>query len=140
MADDGDYSQYMDNYSQGGSLEPAFSQFGTTGSDETANTLWDPSSSYNRAHNPEQWQQVVGNALKQSANDKAGLPGNPQLQREAELWGRSSSIGLFNEGKERVGLESTKPPQKTRALKSEDPKEIYRQWYQDMKQFGYKDK
>ncbi len=129
-----DITQEQDSSSTG----PMFSGMGTTGTDETANTIFDPAGPYAKMHDPQTWQQVVGGALQKTAKS-IGSPQSSLAQSGIRQIARYDSINQISSARERVPLEPTKPAQKSGPLRSEDAQATWRRWYNDMRQFGYKE-
>jgi hypothetical protein len=124
MADQ-DLSSYIGSDTNG-PLEPGFNWLssGTTASD-----LFSDPSMVNAG------TSKFGNALASvgSAFKSATKTANAEAPHDDYGFGRASTIGLFQEGKDRVPLEPTKPAAKTRPAQSENYQDIHRQWYNDMR-------
>lgn len=85
-------------------------------------------------------QQMVKNiphALKSASNSKAEDPYAGLAQGAMASFSRQATVGNYEQGRERVGLETTKPATKARPPVSENPNEVYRRWYYDSKAFAY---
>lgn len=53
---------------------------------------------------------------------------------------RQATIGNFEKGHMYVPTEQTKPPSRAREMPTENPNEVYRRWYEDMRTFAYSGK
>lgn len=143
MTDDTDNNLNIDT-SNGTALEPAFAEYidsTHTANDLLTNPTYDPTNTKNQSIG----QILLSSAKGAISSAKRAGGGNYLYKGDTSGFGdygfdRQATVGNFEQGRERVSLEGTKPPYPKRALQSEDPQQVYERWYRNMKQFAYSGK